>query len=173
MTKRPSKAVKSKRMVSQAAFAKRVDLSRQRVVQFVTEGTFPADADGRIDEDACIIIYVRWLRGEGRKSAKTAATSRLQDVKVREIELRVAKELREVIPVEDVCDFLTETVGMFRSELAGVPAASTRDPEARAVIENNIDGAIVRLRGKFDAGKSSLRARKPLISEDGDGHEDD
>jgi hypothetical protein len=165
MPKRASNAAGSKRMVSPAAFAKRVDLSRQRVAQFVADGTFPVEPDGCLNEDACIIIYVRWLRGEGRKSAKTEAASRYQDAKRREVELRLAKELREVIPTEEVCDFLTEAVGTFRSELAGVPAASSRNPETRAVIEGNLEAAIDRLRTKFDNGRASIRARKPLSTE--------
>lgn len=164
-----AKRANAARMVSAAVLAKKIDLSRQRVSEFVREGLFPADADGRLNEDVCVVLYIRWLRGEGRKSTKTEAASRHQDAKAREVELRLAKELRELIPKDEVCDFLTETLGAFRSELSGVAAASSRDPEIRAVIESNLEAAIGRLRTKFTDGEASIRAGKPLSEDGNDG----
>lgn len=159
-------------MVTPAVFAKRVDLSRQRVAQFISEGIFPAAADGRLDEDACLIVYIRWLRGEGRKSAKTAATSRYQDAKMREIELRLAKEAGELIPMEDVLAFMSDAMGVFRSELLGVPAAATRDISLRAIFEAKLGEAVDRIRERFDAGAALIESRLPLLPEDDDGRND-
>lgn len=142
---------------AQRWMAAHLDMKQQRVSQFVTEGIFPALPDGTLDPDVCRVIYIRWLRDESRKSTAAAQTSRAQEMRAQEIELRLAKERREVMPVADVQEFLSDTVGAFRTELAGVAAASTRDPDQRAVINGNLNAALDRLRAQFDAGTAAFK----------------
>lgn len=155
-------------MVSAAQLAKKIDLSPQRAAELVRTGLFQADADGRLNEDACIIQYVRFLRDEGRKSTASAAASRHADAKAREVELRIAKETRKVIAADEVCDFLIETVGTFRSRLSGVPAACTRDPELRATIETQLDDVIADLNRDFTGAAAAIEAGRPFSEEDQD-----
>src|SRR5262245_14744717 len=125
--------------VNQATLGKHLDISQTRVAQFVADETFPKLPNGKLDKDDCRIRYIRWLRDETRKSSASVSASRVQVARAEQIEQQTAKERRDLIPAEEVTDFLTETVGTLRSELAGVPAASTREPAVRAAIEKSLD----------------------------------
>ena len=109
--------------------------------------------------------YITYLKDENRRSTKSASASRVQDARAAEIELKIAKEQRDLIPKDEVCDFLTETVGTFRSRLSGVPAAATRDPEVRVAIEKELDDAIADLNRSFSAAESNARSGRPLVME--------
>jgi len=105
---------------------------------------------------------LKFRESEDRKSSLTEEAKRVQTARASEIELRTAKEMREVIPIEEITDFLTETIGALRSELSGVAAASTRDPLIRAEIEKNLDAAIERCRAAFGSADKAVRGRKPF-----------
>lgn len=157
---------------SQATVAKHLDMVQQRVAQFVADGTFVTLPNGKLDVDDCRIRYIRWLRDETRKSSASVSASRVQVARAELIELQTAKERGELIPILEVTEFLEETVGVFRSELAGLAAASTRDLAVRQAIDNHLDAAIDRCRAYFDGGKAAVHNRKP-ISGAHDGNEDE
>lgn len=165
MAKKGSRAVGSIVGVGQATLGKHLDISQVRVAQFVADGTFLKLPNGKLDKDDCRIRYIRWLRDETRKSSQSVSASRVQTARAEKIEQEIARDRRDLIPADEVCDFLTETVGTFRSELAGVPAASTRDPDIRAVMEKNLDAAVDRLGGSFGAAEANVRSRRPLVVE--------
>lgn len=106
--------------------------------------------------------YVKYLQDENRRATKSASASRVQDARAQQIEMQMAKEQRELIPIEDVAAFLSDTLGALRSELTGVPAASSRDPAVRAEIEKNQDAAIERCRAAFASGTKAIRSRQPI-----------
>lgn len=104
--------------------------------------------------------HIKFMKDENRRATKTQSTSRVQDARAAQIELQTQKELRDVIPIEDVCAFLSEVLGTLRTELGGVAAASTRDAELREAIEKNQDAAINRCRVAFAAAEKTIRGRR-------------
>lgn len=164
MAAKPRKAAQQKPLgKSQLALARHLDVSQQRVSQFVADGTFPTLPDGTLDVDVCRVIYIRWLRDETRKSSTSEAAKRVQDQRASQIELQIAKDLGKLIPIEDVQAFLSETLGTFRSELSGVPAASTRDLDVRTSIEKNLNAAIDRCRASYEAASRAIADGKPIV----------
>lgn len=129
------------------------------------QGVFKAIGKNRYKIVDVVQGYITYLKDEARQSSKSASASRVQDARAKEIELRTAKELRDLIPKDEVCEFLTETVGELRSELSGVAAASSRDPEIRAEIEKNLDAAIERCRVAFATAEGNARSGQPLAVE--------
>ena len=85
------------------------------------------------------------MKDDERRSAKSAADSRVRDARALEIELRIAERSRELIPVEDALNDMAELAGMVRSELAGLPARLTRIVAERQKVETEIDGVLSRL----------------------------
>jgi hypothetical protein len=150
-------AAKSGVGVSQVTLAKHLDISQQRVAQFVAEGIFPRLPDGKLDRDVCRVIYIRWLRDETRKSSASEAATRVQHARALEIEVRTARELSKLVPTEDVLAWNAEILGTLRAELTGVPAASTRDLEMRAEIEKQINAAVDRAKRSFNQQSEALR----------------
>lgn len=135
-----------------------LDLSRVRVVQLVDEGALPRNGDGSFELDACRVAYIRYLRSEDRRGAKSATASRVQEARAKEIELRTARDEGRLWDAETAEAAFTEILGTFRSELGGVAAGSTRDLAVRAEIEMNLYAAIDRCDASFANATASLRA---------------
>lgn len=107
--------------------------------------------------------YINYLKDEQRRTSKSASASRAHDARAREIEQRIAREDGRLIQIEDVQAGVTEIMGTLRSELAGVPAASTRDIEARQMIEGQLNAAIARCRASFEKMDGDLRAGREVL----------
>jgi phage terminase Nu1 subunit (DNA packaging protein) len=142
-----------------------LDLSRVRVVQLVDEGVLPRNKDGSFDLDACRIAYIRYLRSEDRRGAKSATASRVQEARAKEIELRTAREEGRLVPLDDVNAAIADILGTYRSELNGVPAASSRDLAVRGEIEKQLYDAIDRCRQRFEKVSDDLRAGREVSLE--------
>jgi phage terminase Nu1 subunit (DNA packaging protein) len=142
-----------------------LDLSRVRVVQLVKEGALPRNADDSFDLDACRIAYIHYLRSEDRRGAKSATASRVQEARAKEIELRTAREEGRLVPMDDVNAAIADILGTYRSELNGVPAASSRDLAVRGEIEKQLNDAIDRCRQRFEKVSDDLRAGREVSLE--------
>src|SRR5207253_1359713 len=100
MAKKPATASAPKRKGASAnQCGTHLDLSRVRVVQLVNEGALPRNVDGSFDLDACRLAYIRYLRSEDRRGAKSATASRVQEARAKEIELRTAREEGRLVPL--------------------------------------------------------------------------
>ena len=135
------------------------------VLMLVREGYLKKAGSGRYRVADVAQAALKFRESDDRASSQTAEAKRVQSARAVEIELRTARAAREVIPIKDVCAFLSETLGTLRSELSGVAAASARDMASRTVIDAKLNEAIDRLRKKFDGGASTLRSRRPLTED--------
>ncbi|QOZ06643.1 hypothetical protein XH96_03255 [Bradyrhizobium sp. CCBAU 51765] len=134
-----------------AACAAYLDLTRQRVAALANDGNLPRKDDGTFDLDECRVAYIRFLRqAASRRVANGDSGAQLREARAREIELRVAKEIGELIPLEDVTMVMQEIVSTFCAELNGLPTACTRDLDLRNMIENQVSSAIDRCRTRLE-----------------------
>lgn len=101
--------------------------------------------------------YKAYLLDESRQAQKSKSASRVQDARATQIELQTMKELGKLVPAEDVIAWNAEILGTLRTELIGVPAASTRDLEVRAEIEKQVNAAVDRAKRSFEAQSDALR----------------
>ena len=129
-----------------------------RLRQLEREGWF--EKAGRDTYDPVVVLqgYIRFLQDDSRRSSKTAEQSRVQSARAREIELRNAREEGRLFDADDVETVFADILGTFRSELSGVPAASTRDLALRANIEKHLNAAVDRCRDRFTKASETLRA---------------
>ena len=148
--------------VSAAALARCCDLSKQRVGQLESEGIFVRNAAGVFDLEQNITSYVRYLRDERRAHSRSAAGERAHQARAREIELRIAREEGQLIPIDEVSTGIADILGTYRAELSGVAAASTRDPDTRSAIDHHLNAAISRCRARFEAMQDDLRCGQPV-----------
>jgi len=77
--------------------AKHLDLSRQRVQQLVDEHVIAQLPNGKFDQDACRIAYLRWLRDPERRSARTQVDADFVRAKTELIAIRVREKRRSVV----------------------------------------------------------------------------
>ncbi|MCS3896442.1 hypothetical protein M2171_005575 [Bradyrhizobium japonicum USDA 38] len=144
-----------------------IGTSQQRVSQLLKEGLFSALPGGKIDPFAAVPAYCRAIRKMPDENM-----ARIRAARAREIEQRVLREERKLVPLADVNEIVTDVLSTFRSELSGLPAACTRDLEQHAVIEANLNDTIDRCRQRFEAKEKALRNGEPLYLDEVDDDED-
>jgi hypothetical protein len=144
---------------SQKAVATHLDMSQQRVAQFVRDGTFPLLENGKLDVDACRVIYIRWLRDQSRKLGGSAAADRLLEARAAEIELRTAGRLETLRArsLETVIEYTDEILGPLKPDMLAIPARLTRDLVLRRQIEEAIEFT-------FNAAADRILKRRKAVS---------
>jgi hypothetical protein len=86
---------------------------------------------------ACRLAYIRHLRE--RRSSHSEADAQLRAARAREIEIRIAERERKLIPLGELNFAWDFCLGVLVTNLASVPARSTRDLVLRRTIEHEID----------------------------------
>ena len=122
--------------VSQGALAKRIGLSRERVNQLVGERVLELGPDGRMDADASILAYIRFIRNARPQSA---AADRLREAKAIAVEMRTAREAHDLIKTDESIAVVQDIVGTVLTGLSGLPArVAGKDLGLRRRIEAEI-----------------------------------
>jgi hypothetical protein len=116
-----------------------IKVTPRRLQQLTAQGWIKKESRGQYTVVAVVHGYLAFRDDEERNAAKTAADSRVRDARAREMELRIAREEKELIPTVEALTFLQAVVGMLISRLIGLPAQITRDRDERRRIEAIID----------------------------------
>jgi hypothetical protein len=122
-------------------------VTKQRVGQLVAEGWFkPLDGHrGLFNWMDANSGHARYMRDEGRRTTKSAAESRVRDARAEEILLRVGLRSGDLMEHAEHTAIIDEVVGLFRSELSGLPARLTRDLQERGRIEQVVYDILERI----------------------------
>jgi phage terminase Nu1 subunit (DNA packaging protein) len=115
-------------------------VSKQWVRHLANDGYVEKTSRNTYPLRKAVLGYISFLKDENRRKNKSAAAVRVQEARAEQIEVRTARELRQLIPREEAEALLQLVVGRLISELNGVPAQVTRDLNERAKIEAAIDG---------------------------------
>lgn len=153
-------------LVSLAEICRVTGLGARRLQQYAAEGAVPRAANGKYPLAGSVQGILRAL-----KSSRTATSEarRILEAKARALELRNAETENRLVEMDMVLAVEAEILSIFRSELGGLAAASTRDLAIREQIEANLNGALDRCRSRFDAAAGDMRAgRDPLADSDDD-----
>lgn len=125
-------------------------LTAERVRQLAAAGHFERSGRGRIAVMQAVQGYLKFLRDEARVGSKSAATSRVQDARAREIDLKIAERDGRLIDVVEHRDLFAECFGIIKTGLDGTPARLTRDQTFRRKIETEIDDVLRRAADRFE-----------------------
>lgn len=143
--------------VSQSAFAKHIDVSQQRVAQLVKEGVLKTLPNGKLDPDQNRVSYIRWLRDETRKSSASVSASKAQEARARQIDLTMAREERELVPLDGAIFAMDEFAAAAVLEFKNIPSRFTRDVQLRRKLKVAIDGALKAVAGKMGKCSEAIR----------------
>jgi phage terminase Nu1 subunit (DNA packaging protein) len=94
--------------------------------------------------------YIRFLRDEARRSSKSAAHSRLQDIRARKEELNIAQTERELVPLADAMTLVDEVAGAVVARVNAIPARMTRNMDERARLQREIDEALAEVADRVE-----------------------
>lgn len=149
-----------------------LQISHTMFYRLVRSGHLPEpapahSAHSRVSIVACVRGYIRYLKEDRRANSRTGGESRVQIARAREIEMRIAREDAHLCEVEECIGFVDMLVGLFKSNLAGLPAQITRDLAERQRIELIIDELASTLTKSLEQGASLLRkGRDPTAAAD-------
>ena len=94
--------------------------------------------------------YIKFLKEAARDGTQTASAGRAQEARAKEIELRISREERRLIPTEDAVLCMSLLCGKVSEEFGGLAARVTRDPATRRTIEAELRGMRARLATALD-----------------------
>jgi phage terminase Nu1 subunit (DNA packaging protein) len=145
--------------VSAAALGRHLGVSGPYVAQLASEGAVTRLPDGKYDQDACRIAYIKWLRDPARRTApKSEAAARLQAAKATEVELRNLERSGQLGRLDEMTEVFDSAVAKLRTALDGLPARVTRDVALRRKIEDEIRAALTRACDAMERGAEALSA---------------
>jgi hypothetical protein len=142
--------------ISYKAFAEACDVSPAYIGQLVKEGVIPRQGHGRIPVIEGFGTYVRHLRGARKASPESDSKTKVANARAAEISLRVAREERKLIPLDEARDILAVFFGATRAEIESLPPGVTRDPELRHKIRAKCDDLLNRLADLAEERASAL-----------------
>lgn len=133
-------------------------LTEMRLRQLAKEGWFPAPVKGKVNLVLTVQGYIKFLRDEDRRSSKSAAATGLQATRQREIEMRIAKEEGELVPMVEAMGVLDEFAGTVVTALKNLPARFSRSMADRARLKPLVDETLGVLAKAMTKRAEELRA---------------
>lgn len=137
---------------------KLIRVSAERVRQLTKLGWIKSAGRNRYRVIDVVHGYLDYRDDADRRAQKSASASRVQDMRARELEIRVAEKERELIPTEEAISFVGDALGKLRAGMIGLPARVSRDVTLRTKLEAEIDGEFERAAEAFRKESAALRS---------------
>lgn len=125
-------------------------ISRQRLNQLTSAGWITREARGQYDMSAVLQGYFRFLKSHRAQKSKLA--TRLDEIKIRKLELEIERHEAALIPRDDVLWFIDRTVAEVESAAPGLSRRLARhlDDKQRAQLPLEISNIISDVRALVD-----------------------
>ena len=98
--------------------------------------------NGRFNQDACRVRYLRWLRDPARRSARSEAAATYAEAKTRLLRIRIEERRRKLVRRTDVDALIDQIVGIVVTHLSGMAARCSND----LVVRRKIDAVVYQIR---------------------------
>lgn len=118
-----------------------LELSAERVRQLIKAGYIEKTRHNHTTLVSTVRGYIRFLKEAASEKTQNAAENRVRDARAREIELRLAKDTRELIQQEEAIHAMSRLATFVAHEFQGLPARITRDMSLRKQIEAELHGS--------------------------------
>lgn len=105
--------------------------------------------------------YIRFLKDDDRRSSKSAAQSRITDIKAARLEMQMKAERRELVPLEDLHFVFDIGVSAVRAQMMAVPAKFTRDVKERRRLEKMIVEGL-------ELASAEMKGKAAILKQGGD-----
>lgn len=130
-----------------------------RVAQLQRTGDIPKGRlKGVVPLVGCVQGYINFIKREKRYGSRSVAEDRIREARAREIELRNAQRDHILIELDEAIAVADEIVGLFRSELIGLPARLTRDRTLRTRLDNELTATLNRVADRLQERAGDLRS---------------
>jgi hypothetical protein len=130
-------------IVTANGLATHLGMSRQNVGRLTAEAVLEQRSDGRYEQTASRLRYIKHLRAEHRRSPRSEADAAHASAKAEMLQLRIAKEKRELMHVAEHNEFVDKCIGMILTRIGGLPALIGG---ADLAVRRKVEGVIFQLR---------------------------
>lgn len=142
--------------VSAMALAWALGVTTRQVRKLAATGVLRRVGHGLYPLAESIQAYAAWRAGEAERRDRATSTDAVREARTAEIRLRIAKEERKLIPIEDAEAEFEMVTGRFVAALEGLPARITRDVRERLRITAIIDEIRSRLSADFARAETAM-----------------
>lgn len=143
-------------IISRETAAKLLLITPRHLARLVADGWIKKTSDDKYTVVSCVQGYVAYLKDETRRNSKSAAASHLDQMRAREVELRIAAREKELLPLDEVVASMDIIAVTFRQALDGFPARFTRDPELKARLRTATDEVLNTVADTLEAQAKKL-----------------
>jgi hypothetical protein len=137
-----------------------VGISGRRVRQLAEKGVVPPIDKGKVPLVGFVQGYVRYLREEAHRSTQTQGVTEVQRERAAEIRQRREAKAGTLVPRDEAFAVVNEVIGGLASDLAGLPAAISRDREVRQRVKRAIDGILNRAADRIERQGGPRKPRR-------------
>ncbi len=113
----------------------------ERVRQLIKSGHIEKTRHGFTTIPSAVQGYIRFLKESASERTTNAAMTRAQEARAKEVELRIKREERELIQIDEAMLAMSMLCGIVSQQMTGLPARITRDKELRRQIETEVHAA--------------------------------
>lgn len=142
-------------------------LGEERIRQLSKEGWVEKTGRSRYPLVPLVQGYIRYLRDAERRTTKSASASRGQDLRNERAAFELSLLKREHLPREDLTSAIDVICGALNSEIHGLAARITRDPELMARIEEEHVNALNRIAKKIERVVGAIDEGRDLTGDPG------
>ena len=129
--------------------ARLLGVTPRRLRQLSDEGWFKPASRNEWSLIGVVRGHIEYMEDRIQKASKTASSTRLQDARAKEVELRIAQKDRTVIDLSEAQDATDKMAGIYLHSITGLPARITRNTSERKRIELICDKERTRLVERF------------------------
>ena len=147
--------------VSTADLAEILGVTARRLQQLAGAGVLRKLSHGEWLLPECVQAFMDYrLRNEARKAEKVGGTpdDKLKAIKAKREEVKLARELRELVPLADAIFAMDEVAGAVALEVNNIPARYTRDLDERERLQVEIDDVLQTVADRVAKCGEALRA---------------
>ncbi|RWL87726.1 MAG: hypothetical protein EOR67_16135 [Mesorhizobium sp.] len=142
--------------VSTTFLAELFGVSAQAIARLARAGVIGKTGRGQYPLGPSVRAYVDYKIASEAARRGTGSSDRVRDARAAEIELRIAREERKLISLDECNSCVDEIIGTFITMLSTLPAQITKDIRERQRIEAIIDAGRQRVSDKFAKLSSNL-----------------
>lgn len=152
--------------INKAMVAMLLNVSQPRVAAMTSEGILHQSSRGRWKLIDAVHHYIAFCKQETKSKTKGASETRVRDARAAEIELRMARTDREIIPIAEALATIDGVTGDYLQSISSLPARITREQNERRRIEAICDEERARLGDHFTEKSFALRTGIPIAETD-------
>jgi hypothetical protein len=154
----PARRGRERGAVTATQLGAHLALSRQHICTLAdVEHVIQRLPNGRFDQDATRLAYLKWLRDPARRSARTQADADHVKAKTDMLQLRLMEKKRQLMHTDEVNEMIDRMVGLF---LTGLSGFATRCGGRDLAVRRAIDQAVYDLRREISQTASRMAAER-------------